>query len=277
MGAAFESRASDVVERPAGMRNCSRTALALAALGLAACSEPGQTEMARGNALASRGQLDQAIEAYRAASAAASGKARPRELLGHALFGRRRLAEARGAYQEALRLEPPALEARIGLSRIEAEEGKLDQAIERLGEILSAQPRNLHARLSRAHLYLRRAGAGDAQRAIEDTALAMRAAPKNASVLYTRGCAFLAAGEASGAREAFELLGRAHPDSPLAPYGLARVSAAQGKETDVVLHLRQTREKAQRLPGAWEPEQIEKDPAFQFIKEKKDFQEVFGG
>ncbi|MBI3181968.1 MAG: tetratricopeptide repeat protein [Myxococcales bacterium] len=243
---------------------------------LTACTEPGQTEIARGNVLASRGEHEQAIEAFRAAVAAAPGKARPQELLGHALFDRKRLVEARAAYEGAARSEPrAAIEARIGLARIDAEEGKLDQAIARLDEVLAGEPSNLYALLSRGNLAMRRGGPGDAERAITDTAEAMRIAPKNPSALYTRGCAFLAAQDPKAAGEAFELLKKAHPTSPLGPYGLARVAAASGRETDVVLHLRETKAKAKGLPGAWDPEEIRKDPAFQFVKDKKDFQEVF--
>ncbi|MFZ5468069.1 MAG: tetratricopeptide repeat protein [Myxococcota bacterium] len=251
-----------------------RTALCLVLplLALLACSEPGQTEVARGNVLASRGKLTEAIEAYRAAAKAAPRKARPRELLGHVLFDQGRFAEARTAYQEALGLEPAAaLEARIGLARVEAEEGKLKEAIEHLGRVISDQPGNVYARLSRANLAMRRGGEKDAELAISDTAEAMKVDADNASVLYTRGCAFLAAHEPGKASEAFRVLENAHPHSPLAPYGQARVAAAAQKRADVVLHLRETKARARSVTGAWSPDDILKDPAFLFMKDDPDF------
>ena len=50
--------------------------------------------------------------------------------------------------------------------------------------------------------------------------------PSNPAVLYTRGCAFIAARELEPAQQAFAALGRASPASPLSPYGLARVAGA---------------------------------------------------
>lgn len=236
----------------------------------AACSEPGQTEVARGNVLASRGQLSEATESYRAAALAAPGRARPRELWGHVLFDQGLFAEARQAYEEAVRLEPSAsVEARVGLARIEAQAGRLAEAIEALSGLLEQSPNNLYARLSRATLAMRRAGAKDAELALLDTAEAMRLDPKGASVLYARGCAFLAAQKPTRAIEAFELLEKAHPSSPLAAYGRARVAAAAQKRADVVLHLRQARSLAGT--AAWKPAEILADPAFTFMKEDPEF------
>src|SRR6478609_4312160 len=92
---------------------------------LAGCQEPGTAEIARGNVLASRGQKEEAVAAYKAAVTAAPKSARPLELLGHLLTDLGRNAEARAAYQQAIQVQPAdALEARLGLARLDDTEGK---------------------------------------------------------------------------------------------------------------------------------------------------------
>src|SRR5260370_1578589 len=71
-----------------------------------ACVEPGQTEIARGNVLASQKKFEEALPAYRRAAEAAPHNASPRELLGHLLFDLGRSADARAAYTAALNLQP---------------------------------------------------------------------------------------------------------------------------------------------------------------------------
>ena len=158
-------------------------------------------------------------------------RARPRELLGHVLSDRRDIAGARAAYEEALKVEPKAaLEARIGLARLDADENKLEDALVRMAEVLKEQPKNVYALLSRATLCIRRGSPGDIEQAIQDTATAMTVDEKNAAVLYTRGCAFLAAREFDKANEAFALLEKQHPSTPLAAYGRARVAGARAEK-----------------------------------------------
>src|SRR5260370_22685191 len=90
-----------------------------------ACVEPGQTEIARGNVLASQKKFEEALAAYRRAAEAAPHKARPRELLGHLLFDLGPSADARAAYAAALKLEPGnALEPQIGPARLDSEAGR---------------------------------------------------------------------------------------------------------------------------------------------------------
>lgn len=254
------------------------SACALLATG---CNEAGETEMARGNVLASRHQNEQAVEAYRKATVALPRAARPRELLGHVLFDLHRYTEARAAYQDALRVDPSeGLEARIGLARIDAEDGKLDDALAQLSLVLKAHPDNLYALLSRANVAIRRGHPADAELAITDTAQAMRIDKTNPSVLYTRGCAFIAGKGYDQAEEAFRLLEAAHPGSPLTAYGLARMASAKGDRFGALAHLRDARERASKssdLLGGWRPDEVRADPAFRAIKDDPEFAQVVGG
>jgi tetratricopeptide (TPR) repeat protein len=242
-----------------------------------ACTEPGSTEIARGNVLASQKKFEEAIAAYRAGALAAPARARPRELLGHVLFDRGELKGAREAYEDALRVEPKAaLEARIGVARLDAEENKLDDAMGRMDELLKEQPKNVYALLSRATLALRRGNPGDAQQAVLDTANAMAVDEKNASVLYTRGCAFLATRDFDKAAEGFALLEKQHPGSPLPAYGRARIAGAKAEKLQALSNLELARVKSASLPGGWRSEEVRRDPAFAQWREDPEFIRIVG-
>jgi tetratricopeptide (TPR) repeat protein len=244
------------------------------------CNDPGQTELARGNVFASRHQFDEAIQAYRQAAQAQPKRARPRELLGHVLFDLGRFDEAAQAYRDAQTVDPEgALEARIGLARVAAEKGDLPSALATLGEVLHRHPDNLYALLSRANLAVRRGQTQDATLALADTAEAMKIDPKNASVLYTRGCAFIAAKELDQADEAFARLGAAHPQSPLAAYGRARIASAKGlgHKDDVLKYLAESRSKAGQLAEGWKADEVESDPAFRAFKGDAEFERTIRG
>jgi tetratricopeptide (TPR) repeat protein len=263
------------MRRTSRLCTCAGLGLLLT-VGALGCNEAGQTEIARGNVLASRRQFDEAAQAYRAAAEAAPGKARPRELLGHLMFDQRRLAEARAAYEDALRVEPQAaMEAELGLARLDAEEGKLDPAIERLTRILERQPTNLFARLSRANLALQRGKPEDSELALEDTARAMAIDSKNEAVLYGRGRAFIAQGKFAEAKETFDLLAKAHPRSYLPAYGYARLAAAQGDKAGALAHLREARQKTP--PALWRAAEVQADPAFRSLQGDPDFTAAVGG
>jgi len=243
----------------------------------ASCTQPGQTEIARGNVLATRGDFQGALEAYRAAAEAAPRRAHPREVLGHLLFDLGRPAEARAAYQDALRVEPEAaLEARLGLARLDAEAGEFDRATQRLSEVLEKQPNNLYALLSRASLELRAGGPEAAQRAIADTAKAMAIDQKSSAVLFLRGSSFLAAGYLGEAEAAFQLLERRHPASPLAWYGYARVSSARGDKASALQYLKTARDKALEGGEEWKSADVLGDPALHWLREDPEFAAAIG-
>lgn len=242
---------------------------------LAGCSEPGQTEIARGNVLASQKKYADALAAYQAAAAAQPRKAHPRELAGHLLFDLGRSAEARSAYEDAVGREPEdALEAKIGLARLDAEDQRFDDALQRLNGILEKNPENLYALLSRATVALRRGNPGDLEVALADTAKAMAIDSNSAAVLYARGSAFIAAKDFEQAKKAFGLLEHAHPRSPLAFYGYARLASAQGDRTAAIANLRQARSRAEDLPGGWNPREVRADPAFNKFKDDPEFTQI---
>src|SRR5262249_7543818 len=134
---------------------------------------------------------------------------------------------ARSSWLEAVQLEPDnSADAQLGLSRIDSERGEQAAALDRLDRVLKRTPHRADARLLRAAVYLRRAAAGDVDRALEDADVAVKAMPGSADAQYTRGTALLAAHQVEAAREAFE---RMPKGSVLTAWGLARVAAAQSR------------------------------------------------
>lgn len=236
-----------------------------------ACGYPGQREVSRGNELASAQKFEEALAAFREAARIDPRAARPRQLAGHALLAVRRFREARAAYEEALQRDPKgAPEAKIGLARIDAEEGSVDLAILHLGEILSTEPRNTYALLSRATLAMRRARPADQDMALGDTARAVSIDPRGVAALYTRGCALLFVRKPAEAEEAFQLARALHPESPLGPYGLARLAATRADKVAVLINLREAQRRSS-ASGAWESAEVRSDPAFAFLDGDPDF------
>lgn len=242
------------------------------------CQDQGQTEIARGNILASRGRHDEAAAAYRAAAERSPRDPAPRLLLGNLEADRGRTADARAAFEDALRVDPGAVEARLGLARLHVAQGEVDPAIAQLSQVIDAQKNNLYALLSRAQLSLRRGGDAGVEQALQDTARAMMVDERNASVLYTRGLAFLAAGKPGEAEEAFRLLAGAHPRSPLSSYGLAKVAAARGEVDRALAALTEARQKAGALgEAAWKREEVRQDPSFAALREDPRFKAAVEG
>lgn len=241
------------------------------------CTQPGQVEIARGNVLASRRDFQGAIGAYRAAGRAAPNQAHPREVLGHLFFDLGRAEDARAAYEEAVRVDPSgALEARLGLARLESQAGDFDRAARRLTEVLEEQPKNLYALLSRASVQLRLGTPASIEGALSDTARAMAIDEKNAAVLYLRGSSFLAADKAHEAQQAFELLEKKHPQLPLAWYGYARVASARGDKAGAVRHLRIARAKTSQRAEDWKSGDVLSDPLLGWLREDPEFTAAIG-
>lgn len=233
------------------------------------CSAPGDAEIAEGNRLAAAGKLDEAAASYRAACAKTQ-RARPRELLGMALHSGGKNDEAHTVWLEAVQLEPDSTEAQLGLARIDSERGDQAAALDRLDRLVQRQPNLSQARLQRAVVLLRRNAEGDVDRALADSELALRAAPADPDAQYVRGTALLAARKFDGAKAAFDALKRPRP--VLAAWGLARLAAAQSRNIDVIVHLREAREAAD---AGWVKARVRDDPAFRYLWEDSEFQREF--
>ena len=239
-----------------------------------ACAEPGADSIARGNRAALEGRFEEAVAAFQQACAEAPKRARARALLGNALWADGKKPEALVAWQDALKLEPSELDAVLGLARIELQRGDATAAIDRLTKGLEGGSKRPDLRAGLALAFVQRNSEGDLTRALGDSEQALRTAPKDPDVLYTRGSVLTAAHRFEEAQNTLDRLERDHPTSALAPYGLARLAAAQGRKTDVMLHLRAAR----TVAGThWEPQPVAADPAFAFLKDDPDFTREVSG
>ncbi len=247
----------------------SRAGSLIATVVIAGCSTPGESELLEGNRLAALGRFDEAAAQYRAACEK-SQKARPRELLGKVLHAAGKLDDARTAWLEAVQLEPDAADAQLGLARIDSERGDQAAALDRLDRLVQRQPNRVDTRLLRALVLLRRNADGDVERALADSELALRTAPKDADAQYVRGSALLAAKQHDAATAVFEALRAQRPQ--LSAWGLARVAAARSRSIDVIVYLRQAREAAD---AGWVAARVREDPAFRYLWDDPEFSREF--
>jgi tetratricopeptide (TPR) repeat protein len=238
------------------------------------CAEPGASSIGKGNRAARDGHFEEAVAAFQQACTEAPQLARAHALLGNALWASGKSPEALAAWSQALKLDPGQLDAALGLARHDLQTGATAAAIDRLDGALLRAPSRSDLRTARALALIRRNAEGDVAKANEDSEAAFRASPKDPDVLYTRGSVLIAAHRFNEAQSTLDALERASPRSPLAPYGLARLAAAQSRKTDVMLHLRAARSAA---GSTWQPEPVAADPAFAFLKDDPDFvREVSG-
>jgi hypothetical protein len=191
-------------------------------------------------------------------------------LLGNVLFALGRGAEARTAWLESLERSPASAPAHLGLARLALEEADAGAALAQLDQVgESADSEGTAEReLMKGLALLARGSAGDAQAALTAADGALRLVADEPRALFVRSGALLVLGRYSDAQASLERLQRAHPASPLGPYGLARLAAAQNRPTDVLLHL----QAARRAAGSdWHAERVAADPAFAFLSTSEGF------
>ena len=136
-----------------------------------------------------------------------------------------------------------------------------------------AAPVTTSFQLVLAQALLARGGPDDAAAALVAAQRAATASPGDPEVDYLVGSAQIALRRFSDAQGTLEALQRRHPDSPLGSYGLARLAAAQSRQTDALLHLSAARAAA---GSAWNPERVAADPAFAFLISAPEFKALVG-
>lgn len=215
--------------------------LGLAALRRAFDKEPGQLNVA--SALATlylrRGDTRNAQQVADALVRRLPDEALAHNLLGAVKAASRQPAEARAAYARAVALNATLAPAQLNLARLDAGEGQLDAARQRLAALLKQSPRNVQALTELARVEIRAGRSAEALPLLEKAralapsdmpaglellalqqklnkpaaALALAkqlvlARPEDPAVLEALGRAHLIVGEPSGARVAFATLAR---------------------------------------------------------------------
>lgn len=230
---------------------------------MCACQKPAEARLAAGDSAAREGRWAEARAAFQEASELAPSDPLPLTRLG---FARWRLGEHAGAaeaWARARSLSPDFPDAKLGEALVAIEAGDAGAAL-----LLLADANTPLGLLSRARAALLQGGPGDAALALEAAQAAAAIDDGSAEALYLTGSALVALGRYADAQAAFEQLAQRHPASPLAPYGLARLAAAQERAPDALLHLTAAR----RVAGTtWDARAVAADPAFAFLSTAPEF------
>src|SRR5438445_3757440 len=97
---------------------------------------------------------------------------------------KRQTAQARGAFTEAVKLNPNLAEARTALAAIHLAEGSADMAIEQAQAAIQLNPRNVQAAIISGDAYLRKGDFAKGKQVFEAVAQAL---PKEAVGPYRLG------------------------------------------------------------------------------------------
>jgi predicted Zn-dependent protease len=154
-----------------------------------------------------------------------------------------RPAEAEAKLEQALTLQPDAVDVLGALARLHASQGHLPRAIERIGRFTQAQPNNAGGLNLLAELYL---AAADYPSAIEQLTRTIRVAPRWSVPYRNLALAQLRSGNPPAAELAYRQgIASAGEDPPLVS-GLASLYEERGRPEDAIglyesLHRRQPR------------------------------------
>lgn len=246
------------------------TILVLALLWGVGCQRPFEARLQAGDDAARAGRWGDARAAWAEAAKldATSGLALARRGLAEWTLGDRDAAV--DSWGAAVKLDPTQALALEGLALSSLGVADAGAAV----SVLSAVAAPVGSlRLVLARSLLARGAAGDATTAVTHLQAALLEAPTDADALYLLGSAQIASRKFADAQGTFEALERAHPSLPLGSYGLARLAAAQARQTDTLLNLTA----AKKIAGAgWNAAQVAADPAFAFLSENADFKTLVG-
>lgn len=238
-------------------------ALLLVSIG---CPSTEERLLQEGHQHARESRWPEALSAYRRAAERAPQSPRAQALVGLAHLELKSPTEAEAAFAAALALDRGEALARRGMAGLAV--GALDAGAALAW--LEGVPVD-GAALIRARALLLRGAAGDAAQALELIGQQRALHADDLESGYLEGCAALALSRYADAQRSFEAVERAHRESPLGPYGLARLAAVQRRATDALLYLKSAR----ALSGPrWDGRAVAADPAFAFLATEAAFLEV---
>jgi tetratricopeptide (TPR) repeat protein len=233
---------------------------------LCACQKPLEARLQAGDAAARAGKWDVARTQWTEATQLDPRSPVAFAKLGVALWELGLKDDAATAWAEAVAIDPNAEDAVSSLARLDLERADAGAAVGRL--LLVQAPVTTSFQLVLARALLARGAPDDAAAALVAAQHAASATPADPETDYLVGSAQIALRRFSDAQATLEGLVRRHPGSPLGSYGLARLAAAQSRQTDSLLHLSAARAAA---GSAWNPERVASDPAFAFLVAAPEF------
>lgn len=265
----FESRWGQQ-DRRARWRNATGLVVFLV-LPFAGCPSTAERLLQEGHQQAKKGRWAEAATAYEAASKADPGSAQAQALVGVATLRLDQRPLAASAFDKALTIDPNSRQARLGLGELALDALDAGAALSLIDSLnTESEP---GAAIIRCRALLLRGAAGDGEAAMKEARRAMSLDPASPEARYLEGSVYLAMAQYAEAQMMFEELERTSRQSPLGPYGLARVAAAQRRPTDVLLYLKAARAVSK---GAWSPPAVAADPAFAFLVGSPAFTDVVG-
>ena len=242
-----------------------RPCLLVLGLAFAGCEKPVDLHLREGDAAARRADWNGARDAWARACTDAPGSAVAQAKLGSALFELGQREAAADAWKKAHAIDPAEAIAAAGLANLALQAGDPAAALAAI-EGTGNSPLEARARLARG-------AADDAPKALALVEALLQARPDEPEALYLKGSALIALQKYAEAQAVLDRLQRTTPTSPLGPYGLARLAAAQQRTTDVLLNLRAAK---QASGTRWNATAVARDPAFAFLAERPDFKELVG-
>ncbi len=244
--------------------------LAALCLFAAACQKPLEARLQAGDAAARVGKWAAARDAWAEAVKLDPASSRAYAKLGVAHWQLGQRSDAAEAWSKAVQLDSAAEFALEGLARVDLAAGDAGAAVGRL-EAVSAPGGSV--RLALAQALLARGASDDAAAALAHAQAVAGLTPDDADALYLVGSAQIAMRRFSDAQGTLDTLQRRHPALALGSYGLARLAAAQSRQTDVILNLSAARASA---GSSWNPDLVAADPAFSFISATPEFKALVG-
>lgn len=248
-----------------------RLILTVALSALCACQKPLEARLEAGDTAARAGNWELARTMWAEATQLAPRSAVAHARLGVALWEVGLKDEAAAAWSSAVTIDPNLEDAIAGLARLDLQRHDAGAAVERL--LLVQAPVTTAFQRVLAQALLARGAPDDAAAALVAAQRASAAAPGDPEAEYLVGSAQIALRRFSDAQGTLEALQRRRPDLPLGSYGLARLAAAQGRQTDALLHLSDARAAA---GSTWHPERVAADPAFAFLFSAPEFNALLG-
>ena len=178
-----------------------------------------------GATLFTRGETEEAEEAFRKAVRLKPNYTDAHYNLGNALSKNGKLDEAVAAYRRSLRLRPRYAKAHYNLANTLKEQGKLDDAIAAYGNALRVNPRHISAHINLGNTLKLQ---GRLEEAVEAYHKALKINPQYANAHYNLGDALRRQGRLEEAMEEFQLAVTYDPNHRSAQKSLEAIRARLG-------------------------------------------------
>jgi len=149
--------------------------------------------------------------------------------LGVAFLQKRQLAQARGAFAEAVKLNPNESKSRTALAQLYLAEGSADLAIEQAQAAMQLNPRNVQAALIAGDAYLKKGDIAKSKQVFEAIAQAL---PNEPIALYRLGLVAQAEKNYPKALAYFEEALKKKPSAIEPISQIAMIKVAQGKASE---------------------------------------------